>query len=136
MGVGIDAVDIPRFGRLLTRRPLLAQRLFTAGELAYAGAAADRVPRLCTRFAAKEAAMKALGVGLGAFGFHEVEVVRTGLDAPVLTVRGAAERLASEAGVGSWHLALTHTDLVGMALVVAATEPGSPGTPVPAPATS
>jgi len=121
VGVGVDAVDIPRFAEMLARRPGLADRLFTVGELAYADAAGDPVPRLSTRFAAKEAVMKALGVGLGAFAFHEVEVVRSGLDAPVLAVRGAAHGLAFDAGVGTWHLALSHTDLVAMALVVAVT---------------
>jgi holo-[acyl-carrier protein] synthase len=119
VGVGIDAVDLERFARVLARRPGMTARLFTEGELAYARAASDPVPRLSTRFAAKEAAMKALGVGLGAFPFHDVEVVRSGLDAPWLSLRGAAARLAAEAGIGSWFLSLTHTDHVAMAVVVA-----------------
>ena len=96
--MGIDAVDLERFGRVLGRRAALADRLFTAAELAYARAAADPVPRLSTRFAAKEAVMKALGVGLGAFPFRDVEVVRVGLDAPGLVLRGAAEALARRPG--------------------------------------
>ena len=82
VGVGVDAVDLVRFARVLGRRASMADRLFTPGELAYARSAADPVPRLSTRFAAKEAVMKALGVGLGAFPFRDVEVVRVGLDAP------------------------------------------------------
>ena len=76
VGVGLDAVDLDRFRALLARRPRLSGRLFTDGERAYAGQTADPVPRLATRFAAKEATMKALGVGLGAFAFADVEVVR------------------------------------------------------------
>ena len=83
VGVGVDAVDVDRFRRVLDRRAHLAERLFTGGERAYARAASDPVPRLSTRFAAKEATMKALGVGLGAFPFADVEVVRNGLDGPV-----------------------------------------------------
>jgi holo-[acyl-carrier protein] synthase len=108
-GIGIDAVDLERFGALLGRRPNLAGRLFTD----------DPVPRLATRFAAKEAVLKALGVGLGAFRFHEVEVVREGLDAPFLVLHGSAAVRAGRAGVSGWHLSLTHTDLVAVAVVVA-----------------
>ena len=118
-GIGVDAVEMDRFRRVLARRPTLADRLFTAGERAYAGAAVDPVPRLSTRFAAKEAVMKSLGVGLGAFRFSEVEVVRVDLGAPVLVLHGSAAVRARAAGVVGWHLSLTHTDRVAMALVVA-----------------
>lgn len=134
VGVGIDAVDLQRFGRALERRAALADRLFTAGELAYARAASDPVPRLSTRFAAKEAVMKALGVGLGAFPFHAVEVVREGLEAPELVLSGAAEALARRSGVARWHLSLTHTGDVALALVVA--EGGAGSVSVDLPATS
>ena len=128
VGVGIDAVEIDRFARALARRTKMADRLFTAGELAYARAAADPAPRLSTRFAAKEATMKALGVGLGAFSFHDVEVVRIGLDAPWLVLHGPAEELARRAGVSRWHLSLAPTDRTALAVVVAdhATGPTGP----------
>ncbi len=63
--------------------------------------------------------MKCLGVGLGAFPFHDVEVVRTGIDAPRLIVHGQAAQLALGAGVTGWHLSLTHTDHLALAVVVA-----------------
>jgi len=119
VGVGIDAVDIDRLRAMLARRRHLAERLFTAGELSYAHKASDPVPRLATRFATKEAVMKALGLGLGAFGLHDVEVVRTGLDAPRLVLHGEAADLARVAGVVRWHLSLTHTDSLALAAVVA-----------------
>jgi holo-[acyl-carrier protein] synthase len=130
VGVGVDAVDVPRFRRALGRRAHLGERLFTEGERAYAAAAADPVPRLSTRFAAKEAVMKALGVGLGAFPFRDVDVVRVGLDPPSVVLHGAADALARRVGVGRWHLSLTHTDQVAMALVVAE---GVGPSPVPKP---
>ena len=119
VGVGIDAVDLERFAAVLGRRTSMAARLFTAGELAYARTAADPVPRLSTRFAAKEAVMKALGLGLGSFPFRDVEVVRVGLGPPVLVLAGAARAVAIRSGVDRWHLSLTHTHRVAMALVVA-----------------
>jgi len=119
VGIGIDAVDIGRFRTVLDRRPTLARRLFTPAERSYADLVPDPVPRLATRFATKEAVLKALGLGLGAFGFHDVEVVRAGLDAPQLVLHGAAAAAGRAAGAERWHLSLTHTDLVALAAVVA-----------------
>jgi len=129
VGVGIDAVDIDRLRTVLGRRRHLAERLFTSGERAYAALAPDPVPRLATRFATKEAVMKALGLGLGAFGFHDAEVVRDGLDAPRLALHGVAADLARAAGAVRWHLSLTHTDGMALAVVVADGRPvvGPPG---------
>lgn len=119
IGIGIDAVEVARFRDVLARTPSIAGRLFTSGERAYADGHADPAPRLAARFAAKEAAMKALGVGLGAFGFHDVEVVNAEGGAPSLRVTGAAAALAAERGVTSWLVSLTHTDAVAEAVVVA-----------------
>ncbi|MGH9064547.1 MAG: holo-ACP synthase [Acidimicrobiales bacterium] len=125
IAVGIDSVDVPRFRRLLGRRPGLAGRLFTAAETAYAARFTDPAPRLAARFAAKEAAVKALGVGLGAVRFHDLAVDRLASGAPVLRVAGRAAELAREQGVGGWALSLTHTDLVAAAVVIAQRSGGS-----------
>jgi holo-[acyl-carrier protein] synthase len=120
IGLGLDAVDVERFRRVLQRRPSMAERLFTDGERAYSDSAADPATRLAARFAAKEAVMKALGVGLGAFGFHEVEVVRDAdTGAPSLSLTGKAAALAAEHGVTQWRVSLTHTALVAEAIVAA-----------------
>ena len=97
----------------------MRDRLFTAEELAYVAPKADPVPSLAARFAAREAVMKALGLGLGAFGFHDVWVSRADSGEPSLIVAGRALELAKERGVSTWHLSLTHTDLVAIAYVVA-----------------
>jgi holo-[acyl-carrier protein] synthase len=119
IGLGIDAVDIDRFRRVLARRPALAERLFTTGERAYAAGRADPAPALAARFAAKEAVMKALGVGVGAFRFTDVEVERLGSGQPVLHVRGGAARLADRLGVGTWLVSMTHTATLASAVVAA-----------------
>ena len=116
IGVGIDTVDVARFRTLLDRRRGFAARVFTEQERA---ACAGDARRLAARFAAKEAVMKALGVGLGAFGFHDAEVVRAGSGAPSLVLAGRALDLSAAAGVVAWHLSLTHTDLVASAVAVA-----------------
>ncbi len=118
-GIGIDAVEIARFRQVLERRPRVADRLFTEGEKAYGQRGRDPAPRLAARFAAKEAVMKALGVGIGAFAFRDVEVVSQESGAPTLVLRGEAEALADRLGVVGWRLSLTHTDSLAQAVAVA-----------------
>ena len=119
IGIGVDVVEIERFRRSLERTPTMRDRLFTPVELAYVAPKADPVPSLAARFAAREAVMKALGLGLGAFGFQEVWVERAASGAPSLAITGRAAELAAAAGVARWHLSLTHSDLVAVAYVVA-----------------
>ena len=119
IGIGVDAVDIERFRRSLQRTPTMLDRLFVDSEREDAGRRPDPVPSLAARFAAREATMKALGVGLGAFGFHDVYVVRASSGAPSLFVRDRASELAAERGVTRWHLSLTHTDHLAIAFVTA-----------------
>jgi holo-[acyl-carrier protein] synthase len=119
IGIGVDVVEIERFRRSLERTPSMRERLFTEIELAYVAPKSDPVPSLAARFAAREAVMKSLGLGLGAFGFHEVWVERADSGAPSLAITGRAAALAEAAGVTRWHISLTHSDLVAVAYVVA-----------------
>jgi len=123
-GVGVDAVDVERFRRLLARRPGFAARYFTDAEQADANRGNDPTESLAARFAAKEAVMKALAIGLGGFALTDVEVRRTPGDdatsgAPYLMLHGGAEQLARQREVAHWHLSLTHTTQVAIAFVVA-----------------
>ncbi len=119
IGVGVDLVDVDRFRVSLARTPSMIPRLFTEGERAYAETANDPTLRYAARFAAKEAVMKALGVGLGAFGFHDVEVLRAESGEPRLGVYGPAEQLAVERAVTAWQISLTHTAVSAGAFVIA-----------------
>ena len=119
IGIGVDVVDIDRFRRSLSRTPSMRARLFTDVELAYVAPQRDPIPSLAARFAAREAVMKSLGVGLGAFGFHDVWVERAQSGRPSIAVAGRAAELAREAGVTSWHLSLTHSDVIAAAYVIA-----------------
>jgi phosphopantetheine--protein transferase-like protein len=124
VGVGVDAVDVDRFRRLLGRRPRFAARCFTESERSDATGSADAAQSLAARFAAKEAVMKALGSGIGSFALTEVEVRRAEgegatRNAPFLVLHGTAAELAGAQGAGRFHLSLTHTDGVAIAFVVA-----------------
>lgn len=104
---------------VLARTPGLITKLFTPGEQAYATAARDPAERFAARFAAKEAVMKALGLGLGAVDWHDIEVVRTPSGAPELVITGRALEAAADRGVSRWLLTLTHTDSMAEAIAVA-----------------
>lgn len=118
-GLGLDAVDVDRFRQVLERRPGLLERVFTEAERADLASRADPVPGLAARFAAKEAAMKALGVGLGSVGLAEVEVRRQASGAPRLVLSGRAADRAAHLGVASLEVSLTHTDRLAAAVVLA-----------------
>jgi holo-[acyl-carrier protein] synthase len=119
IGIGVDVVDIDRFARSLERTPQLRSRIFRPEELEELAGRKDTVRSLAARFAAREAVMKALGVGLGGFDFHDVWIQRGVSGEPKLNVTGRAAELAASRGVRSWHCSLTHSDLVAIAFVVA-----------------
>ena len=119
VGIGIDVVDVARMRETLSRTPSFRERCFTPAERAYAERARDPSERFAVRFAAKEAVMKAMGLGLGAFGFYDVEVVRADDGVPGLLISGDAARLADERGITRWHLSLTHTETTAAAYVIA-----------------
>jgi holo-[acyl-carrier protein] synthase len=118
-GIGVDAVDVERFRRVLERRPALAHRVFTDAERSYAASGQNPATRLAARFAAKEAVLKALGVGIGAAAWRDVEVVRGDDGAPHVALAGHAADLAAGRGISRWHLSLSHTELVAVASVLA-----------------
>ena len=110
IGVGIDVVDIDRFAQSLERTPGLRGRLFTDAE------ATRPVASLAARFAAKEAAVKALGGG--GLAPREIEVTGGGRDAPQLRLHGRAAAVAGARGV-ELQVSLTHSQQLAAAAVLA-----------------
>lgn len=121
LGLGLDVVDVARLERALRRHPGLRARLFTESEQAYAESMASPAVTYAGRFAAKEALMKALGVGLGALDWWDVEVRRRDGGRPELVVGGRAAALAATLGVGAWQVSISHTHTVASAVVAALT---------------
>lgn len=119
IGLGIDSVEVERFRRVMQRTPGIVGRLFTADEQSYGQRFRDPAARLAARFAAKEATMKALGVGLGAFAFHDVEVRKEPSGRPLLHLSGGAAALAERRGATRFEVSITHTDLTAEAVVIA-----------------
>jgi holo-[acyl-carrier protein] synthase len=118
LSVGIDLVMVSRIAASLDHfGERFLRRIFTDGEIAYAMAApALTSERLAGRFAAKEAAMKALGLaGLGV-GWREIEVVTTDSGAPEIHLHGVARTLAP--GAAELALSLSHEGDFATAIVV------------------
>jgi holo-[acyl-carrier protein] synthase len=113
--VGIDLLEIDRLERALARRPGLAERLFTAGERAYAAARSEPAMHLAGRFCVKEAVAKALA--LEAWDWHDVELIGGG-GPPRLRLSGSARARAQELGVAV-EVSLTHTHGMAGAVAVA-----------------
>ena len=112
-GLGIDLIEIERVESALARRPRLADRLFRPGELDAAAGRSRPGRHLAARFAAKEAAIKALG---GACGPRDVEVV--GGPIPALRLHGRAHAAAAAAGV-ELAVSMTHSRDAAAAVVIA-----------------
>jgi holo-[acyl-carrier protein] synthase len=111
IGVGIDVVDIARFGESLHRTTGLAERLFTPLER-------ERpLASLAARFAAKEAVAKALGAP-GDMHWHDAEVVSEESGRPLLELRGTVLARANDLGVATTHLSLSHDAGIASAVVV------------------
>jgi holo-[acyl-carrier protein] synthase len=120
LGLGTDLARVERFREFLTAgKTALLERLFTAGERAYALAKADPAPHLAARFAAKESGMKAFGLGWrDGLSWHDFEVVRDPLGRPDLVLGGRAAQLAAERGINRVHLSYSHDGDYAVATVI------------------
>jgi holo-[acyl-carrier protein] synthase len=112
IGVGIDVVDVERFGSTLERTPRLRERLFTPAERDLA------LVSLAARFAAKEALAKALGAPVG-LHWTDATVHRGDDGRPHLEVTGSVAARAAELGVAHLHVSLSHDAGIASAVVVA-----------------
>jgi len=119
IGLGLDVVELERFRRTLDRSPNFGRRVFTAAETAYSEARRDPTERFAVRFAAKEAVLKAMGLGLWSCPLTDIEVRRAKSGAPSVQLHGKAAELAAARRIDRWHLTLCHTDRLAIALSVA-----------------
>lgn len=114
---GVDLIEIRRIGEAMARHgERFLARVFTEAERRECG---GRVASLAGRFAAKEAAAKALGCGIGDVGWLDIEVRSDDRKAPYLVLHGEAERLAKQLGLAVWSLSLSHTSEQAIAFVTA-----------------
>jgi holo-[acyl-carrier protein] synthase len=120
VGTGIDIAEVPRIAQAIERfGERFLRRIFTDGEIRYCDSKANRVERYAARFAAKEAAMKALGTGWNhGVRWRDCEVARMPGGRPTMSFHGKAAEFAARLGVRNIALSLTHTKEQAMAQVI------------------
>lgn len=120
VGLGTDLVDVPRIAHSIEQfGDKFTHRIFTAVEREYSESKANVHERFAARFAAKEAAMKALGTGLaGGVNWTDIEVRNDSSGKPSLHLNGVARRIAAELGVKRISISLTHTSQQASAVVM------------------
>ena len=119
VGLGVDIVEIARMRKIIDRSPAFVEKVYSAAERAYCDSHAHPEVHYATRFAAKEAVLKALGTGFSeGIGWLDVEVRRTSKGRPYVVLTGRAREVAREQGVREIPLSLsyTHTDAVACAM--------------------
>lgn len=121
LGLGTDLIEIERIQQSLDRfGERFTRKIFTEGEIAYCERKKHSAESFASRFAAKEAAAKALGTGISrGIQWKEIEVRRAPGERPTLHLTGRAAERAASMGVRNLQLSLTHSRDVAMAVVVA-----------------
>lgn len=121
VGLGVDIVEIERMRRVLKRSPRFRERMFSEDERAYCDSKSEPEVHYATRFAAKEAVVKALGTGFSqGINPRDIEVKRSSKGRPFISLSGRAREVAREAGVHELPISLsfTHTDAVACAMAI------------------
>jgi holo-[acyl-carrier protein] synthase len=120
IGTGIDITEVPRIRQTIERfGERFLQRIFTEGEIRYCHSKANRFERYAARFAAKEAAMKALGTGWSrGVRWVDCEVVRMPGGRPTMTFHGKAGEFAAKLGMKNVALSISHTAEQAIAQVI------------------
>ena len=120
VGTGIDIAEVPRIRESIQRfGQRFLDRIYTDGEQRYCDSKANREERYAARFAAKEAAMKALGTGWNhGVRWRDIEVSRQPGGRPTLLLHGKAAEFAAQLGARNIALSLTHTAQQAMAQVI------------------
>jgi holo-[acyl-carrier protein] synthase len=119
--LGVDVTEVDRVQSMIDRHAArFLAKVFTPSEVFHSVGRRNRAQHLAARFAAKEAAMKALGTGLSqGLTWHDFEISTDGAGKPHLVVTGAAQKLARARGIGAWYVSLTHTRMHAAAVVLA-----------------
>jgi len=116
LATGVDLIEISRIEEVVARHGKhYLERIYTPAELDQCG---KRAESLAGRFAAKEAVAKALGSGIGDVSWKEIEILGDEVNAPMLSLHGAAKQKADELGLAIWSVSISHSQSHSVAFVV------------------
>ncbi len=118
-GIGTDIIEVQRIEDKLVRTSGLKKRLFTEREIAYCDSKHRPALHFAARFAAKEAFLKAMGIGWsGGHRFDEIEIVNNRLGKPELFVHGKVRAFCESNGISAMEVSLSHIKDLAKAIVV------------------
>lgn len=120
IGIGTDIVEIKRIEEIIDRsKGNFLQRVFTQGEIEYSNSKRRSIQHFAARFAAKEAILKALGIGFRDVTWRDMEIVNNNLGKPEVLLAGNVKEIASQKNIKNWHISLSHSDEKAIAFVIA-----------------
>ena len=124
---GVDLVEIPKFADLFLRNRELVSEIFTEGERKYCLSMKEPYKHFAGRFAAKEACMKALGMGLSGVDntLQEIEVSSTPSGKPELSISGWAEKMGRKKKIRQLTVSISHSAQYAVATVILVGDKGS-----------
>jgi len=123
-GIGVDIVQVERVSEVIAQHgDRFLARIFTPREVAYCRSRKRKDEHFAARWAAKEAAVKALRAAFeGAVSWREIEVATGQAGEPMLKLHGGAAQLAKKHGIERLHLSISHVSALAVACVVAETK--------------
>lgn len=123
VGLGVDVVEIARMRKICKRTPSFTDKMFSKAEIDYCNKKADPCVHFSARFAAKEAVLKALGVGFSeGVGYRDVEVRTKSGGAPVAALHGQAKKIAEELKIDELPISISHTKTEAVCVAIALTK--------------
>lgn len=119
LGIGTDIFEVERMKSRLEKQPSFIDGIFTNNEISYCNQFNNKAERFASRYAAKEALLKALGTGWrDGITFKDIDITNDELGKPSISLHGVAKQIADKLGVTAIHLSMSHTKELANAFVI------------------
>lgn len=115
IGIGTDIIEINRVQKAIDRNSNFLKKIFTQNEIEYFESRKNSITTIAGTFAVKEAVSKVFGTGIRGFNFTDIEVMRTGLGKPQVTLYNGALALAESLNITEIMVSISHSDTYAIA---------------------